>query len=161
MTMLELCLECRNFFKPDVFPGTYTITGGVFEPLPDIPNGAYIRIVGSTFNDGVYKYPIIPEQGNPSPLTDETFDGAIWLMHVPPDFVALLDDINAWEAANLTAIASATAEVLAGPYSSESFAGYTYQKKTGLGDVATSWRDPRLGFSARLNVWRKINGNPV
>jgi hypothetical protein len=147
--MLELCMECRNFFKPDIYSGTFTITGGVLEPLPAIPEGAYIRIVGSTFNDGVYQY-------GASGLTDETFTGAVWLMHVPPDFVALLTDINEWEAANLTAIATATAEVLAGPYSSESFAGYTYQKKTSLGDVATSWRDPRLGFAARLNQWRKI-----
>lgn len=150
MTLYELCAECRNWFKPDIFPGTYTITGGVMEPLPEIPDGAYIRIVGSVFNDGIYQYPAVG-------LTDETFDGAVWLMHVPPDFVALLNDINAWEAANLTAIASATAEVLAGPYTSESFAGYTYQKKTGIGDVATSWRDPRLGFAARLNQWRKAN----
>jgi len=149
MTMLELCMECRNFFKPDIYSGTFTITGGVLEPLPAIPEGAYIRIVGSTFNDGVYQY-------GASGLADETFTGAVWLMHVPPDFVALLTDINEWEAANLTAIATATAEVLAGPYSSESFAGYTYQKKTSLGDVATSWRDPRLGFAARLNQWRKI-----
>lgn len=156
MTMLELCLECRNFHKPDIYPGTYTITGGVMEPLPEIPDGAWIRIVGSVFNDGCYKYPVTPEQGKPSPLTDETFDGAIWLMHVPLDFEALLNDINAWEAANKDAVASATAEILAGPYTSESFAGYTYTKKTSIGDVATTWSDPRLGFTARLNRWRKI-----
>ena len=150
MTMLELCLECRNFFKPDIYPGTYKITGGAMEPLPDIPDGAWIRIVGSLHNDGVYQSPA-------TSLTDETFSGAVWLMHVPPDFAALLDDINAWEAANAEAIANATAEVLAsGPYTSESFAGYTYTKKTSIGDVATSWRDPRLGFAARLNMWRKV-----
>lgn len=149
MTMLELCMECRNFHKPDIYPGTYTITGGVMEPLPDIPDSAWIRIVGSTFNDGVYQYPA-------ANLTDEEFHGAIWLMHVPPDFVALLDDINDWEAANETAVASATAEILAGPYASESFAGYTYTKKTSIGDVAMTWDDPRLGFSRRLARWRKV-----
>lgn len=160
MTMLELCMECRNFHKPDIFPGTYTITGGVIEPLPDIPEGAWIRIVGSVFNDGCYKYPSVDmtdeTTDETTDMTDETFDGAIWLMHVPPDFEALLDDINAWEAANADAVKNATAEVLSGPYTSESFAGYTYQKKTGFGDIATSWRDPRLGFAARMNMWRKI-----
>lgn len=149
MTMLELCSECRNFFKPDKLPGTYTISGGVIEPLPDIPDGAYIRILGSTFNDGVYKYP----HGD---FTDESFSGSVWLMHVPPDFVDLLNDINDWETANASAVASATAEVLASPYQSESFAGYTYQKKTGVGDIPTVWNDPRLGFASRLNRWRKI-----
>lgn len=142
-------MECRNFHRPDIYPGTYTITGGVMEPLPDIPDGAYIRIVGSVFNDGVYQYPV-------SGLADETFSGAVWLMNVPPDFVTLLDDINAWETANAEAVRNATAEVLSSPYTSESFAGYTYTKKTGFGDVATSWRDPRLGFASRLNMWRKI-----
>lgn len=149
MTMLELCLECRNFHKPDIYPGTYTISGSVIEPLPDIPDGAWIRIVGSTLNDGVYQYPA-------ANLTDEEFHGAVWLMHVPPDFVSLLDDINAWEAANVEAVADATAEILAGPYASESFAGYTYTKKTSIGDVPTTWNDPRLGFSRRLARWRKV-----
>lgn len=149
MTMLELCMECRNFHKPDIMPGDYTISGGSLEPLPDIPDGAWIRIVGSMFNDGCYQYP-----GND--LTDEEFRGAIWLMHVPPDFIALLDDINAWEAANGKAVADATAEILAGHYNSESFAGYTYTKKTSIGDVPTVWSDPRLGFSRRLNRWRKV-----
>lgn len=150
MTMLELCMNCRNFHKPDIMPGTYTITGGVLEPLPAIPDGAWIRIVGSVFNDGCWQYPS-------SGLTDETFTGAVWLMHVPPDFVTLLNDINAWETANQEAIASAAAEVLAGPYSSESFGGYTYTKRTSIGDVPTVWSDPRLGFAKRLNVWRKAN----
>ena len=149
MTMLELCLECRNFHKPDIMPGIYTITGGVLEPLPVIPDGAWIRIIGSLFNDGCWQY-------TSSGLTDETFTGAVWLMHVPPDFVTLLNDINAWETANGQAVADATAEILAGPYSSESFAGYTYQKKTSVGDVPTVWNDPRLGFAKRLNAWRKI-----
>ena len=149
MTMLELCMECRNFHKPDIYAGDYTISGGMLEPLPDIPDGAWIRIVGSVFNDGCYQY----SQMN---LTDEEFHGAIWLMHVPPDFVSLLDDINAWEAANGKAVADATAAILAGPYTSESFAGYDYTKKSSIGDVPTTWNDPRLGFSRRLARWRKV-----
>lgn len=103
MTMLELCMECRNFHKPDIYAGDYTISGGVIEPLPDIPDGVWIRIVGSTFNDGVYQYPA-------ANLTDEEFHGAVWLMHVSPDFVALYEDINAWEEDSKKAIADATAE---------------------------------------------------
>lgn len=150
MTMLELCMKCRNFHNPTKIPGHYAVTGGVLEPLPYIPDGAWIRIVGSVFNDGCWQYPS-------SGLTDEEFDGAVWLMHVPSDFVTLLNDINAWEAANRDAIISAMAEILsAGPYTSESFAGYTYQKKTGIGDVPTSVWDPRLGFADRIKQWRKI-----
>lgn len=151
MTLYELCAECRNWHLRSVVRGRFTVSDGVLGEVVGAQAGQYIRIVGSVFNDGVYQYPAVG-------LTDETFDGAVWLLGIPEDFVALLNDINAWETANKDAIATATAEVLAaGPYTSESFAGYTYQKKTSIGDVATSWRDPRLGFAARLNKWRKAN----
>jgi hypothetical protein len=149
MTMLELCMECRNFHNPEIIPGTFTVTDGVLQPLPAVPDGAWIRIVGSTFNDGCWQYP----HGD---FADEVFTGAVWILHIPPDFVALQRDIDAWERDSAAALASASAEVLSGPYSSESFAGYTYQRKTGVGDVPTTWRDPRLPFAARINRWRKI-----
>lgn len=149
MTMGELCAECRNWFCREIIRGDFTVTGGVLEPVPAIQDGAYIRIVGSVFNDGVHRYP----HGD---FSDERFTGAVWLLAIPPDFVRLLDDINAWETASGKAAADAAAELLAGPFSSESFGGYTYQRRTGLPDVPTTWKDPRLGFSARLNLWRKI-----
>lgn len=151
MTLYELCAECRNWHLRSVVRGRFTVSGGALGEVSGAQAGQYIRIVGSVFNDGVYKYPVVKD------LTDETFDGAVWLLGIPADFVALLDDINAWETANADAVKNATAEMLTGPYTSESFAGYTYQKKTGFGDIATSWRDPRLGFAARLNQWRKAN----
>lgn len=149
MTMGELCAECRNWFTRGVVRGKFTVQNGELSPLDGVDPGTWIRIVGSLHNDGVWEYP----HGD---FTDEEFSGAIWILAIPPDFVALLNDINAWEAANADAVKNATAEALSGPYSSESFAGYTYTKRTGLGDIAASWRDPRLGFAARLNQWRKI-----
>ena len=149
MTMGELCAECRNWFCRSVIRGKFTVAGGLLYPLPEIPDGAYIRIVGSMFNDGVYRYPF-------GDFSDEEFFGAVWVLAIPPDFVALLDDINAWEASGGAAAVSAAVDLLGGPYISESFAGYTYQRGSGLPDVPTTWRDPRLGFAARLNRWRKI-----
>jgi hypothetical protein len=147
--MGELCAECRNWHKPEIYTGEFRVINGVLEPVPFIPGGAYIRIVGSTFNDGVWKYP----HGD---FADETFRGAVWLMHVPVDFENLLDDINAWEKNNAKNVERVTEEVVASPFTSESFAGYTYTRKTGIGDIPTTWKDPRLGFSARLNAWRKV-----
>lgn len=149
MTMGELCAECRNWFTRGIIRGRFTVQNGVLSPLDGVETGTWIRVVGSLHDDGVWQYP-------GRDLTDEEFSGAVWVLAIPPDFAALLDDINAWEAANADAVKNATAEVLSGPYTSESFGGYTYQKKTGFGDIATSWRDPRLGFAARLNMWRKI-----
>jgi hypothetical protein len=148
--LTTICDSLKNWFVKKKTYGQLKIENGTLVVPPDfLQENQYFRIVGSVFNDGVYKYP----HGD---FSDEEFHGAVWLLHIPQDFVALLDDINAWEAANKQALADATAQVLAGPYSSETFAGYTYQKKTSIGDVAMTWRDPRLGFSARLNQWRKI-----
>ena len=149
MTMYELCAECRNWFLREIIRGDFRVIDGVLQPVPDVPDGAWIRVVGSLKNDGVYRMP----HGD---FADEAFTGAVWLMAIPDDFVTLLDDITEWETATAKAVADASAQILAGPYTSESFGGYEYTRKTGLGDVPTSWRDPRLGFAAQVNRWRKI-----
>ena len=144
----EICKYLNNYFvhdDKDVLFGTFVVSNGVLdvyannEALSDVLNdGQYIRIVGSVFNDGVYQYPT-------ANLTDEVFDGAVWAMSVPHDFLALANDIRAW------CEDEAVQKALQGPYSSESFGGYSYSKETGS-DGGLSWKDH---FSGRLNMWRK------
>lgn len=80
----ELMRECRNWFvAPNgVHLGTFTVKEGSIA-LPFLVYGQYFRIVGSVFNDGVYEY------GNVY-LQDETFEGAIWALSVPPAFSACI-----------------------------------------------------------------------
>lgn len=118
--------------------GTFVITNGKASlPLLD---GQYFRIVGSVFNDGVYRY------DDELKLIDETFEGAIWALAIPKPVLDLAKEIEAWEAKN--------GEVASGVYQSESFGGYTYTKAT---DAATggamSWQSV---FRSRLSAWRKI-----
>ena len=138
----ELMRECRNWFKvPDgVHLGTFTIKDGSIA-LPFLVVGQYFRIIGSTFNDGVYQY-------GTGGLTDETFDGSVWAMAVPAAFVSLVEDVEAWRSKYESAANS--------PFQSESFAGYSYTKSSasgGSGGSAIGWRGV---FAARLNKWRKI-----
>lgn len=79
----ELCAELRNYFVRDIHKGTFTIKGGKIAPLDFIQNNQYFRIVGSVFNDGVYK-----NEDNLE-LTDEVFKGEVWAMALPPAFIAL------------------------------------------------------------------------
>lgn len=140
--LTELCQELNNWFSypDDRHDGTYTIEHGVIEPLPFLQDGQFYRVIGSTFNDGVHQYP-----ADESGLADETFTGSIWAMAVPPSVIALskdIDDYNASDAAK------------AGPYTSESWGGYSYSRsvdsETG---GAVSWQ---RAFSRRLSKWRKI-----
>lgn len=113
----ELCAEIRNYFirsKADIHNGKFTINGGKIAPLDFLQNNQYFRIVGSVFNDGVYKN---DEKLN---LTDEVFEGSVWAMKIPPDFIALSDEIDKFnhKIEEIGAVSKG--------YASESFGGYSY-----------------------------------
>lgn len=138
----ELMRECRNYFliPGGVHPDTYTIKGGSIA-LPFLRAGQYFRIVSSVLNDGVYQY------GNCS-LRDETFDGAVWAMAVPTEFLHLEEEIKAWRTQYENAANS--------PFQSESFAGYSYTKSTASGGSGGSLPCWQWVFASRLNKWRKL-----
>ena len=145
----QICAYIHNYFEFDkitrkrlVYPGKYTIEDGGIE-LPFLLPGQYFRVVGSRLNDGIYQYPA-------SGLNDETFDGEIWEMRVPREVIQLADEISDWMAKY--------GEIANGPYSSESFGGYSYTKATSRGSGSsggdiTSWQ---AIFASRLNQYRKL-----
>lgn len=140
----QVCSECKNYFiqkDVDIHASNYTVTNGQIGPVPFLKDGQYYRIVGSALNDGVYKHGT-----DDTDLADEEFFGAVWAMRVPRDFVALCEEIQAWDAQN--------GEALSGPYSSESFGGYSYSKATGSDGGAYTWRDQ---FKNRLNAYRRLS----
>lgn len=140
-TLTELCEEIKNFFiaQDGYHFGKFTISDGEIEPLDFIQDGQFFRIVGSAFNDGIYKKP-----ASASELTDETFDGAIWAMNVPPAVLALCNEIEQFNKSD-----AAKPSV----FTSESFGGYSYSKATNSNGAPMSWQDV---FARRLNKWRKI-----
>jgi hypothetical protein len=131
----EICASLHNYFAVDIVPGEYTVNDGEIT-LPFLAAGQFFRVVGSVFCDGVYRC------GDKLPA-DETFDGAVWAMAIPPALEAIAVEIEEWKAKN--------ADVLASPYQSESFGGYSYSK--GTGSDSASWQG---AFASRLNRWRKI-----
>ena len=137
MFLAELCAEVRNYFETDKRFGNFTISGGTFAPSDFIQDGQYFRIIGSTFNDGVYRYPA-------TGLTDETFTGAVWAMSLPPDFIALSAEIEEYNNSDAGK---------ASPYTSESFGGYSYTKATDSNGAPIGWQK---AFASRINQWRKL-----
>lgn len=148
MTVGELCAVCRNWFLKESVRGRFCIRGGVLEPVPGIREGQFIRLIGSTANDGVYRCPAVG-------LKDEEFEGAVWLMAPPDGFVALAGEIDAWEKSARASLGKAVENAGEG-FRSESFGGYEYVREDGVGNAPFDWRDERLGFSARLRAYRKI-----
>lgn len=138
----QICEELRNYFlknrMSDIHLGTFTIEGGEIAPLDFLQNGQYFRIVGSVFNDGVHQYPV-------DGLTDETFNGAVWAMSVPPAVIALADEIKSYNESD---------SGKASPYTSESFGGYSYSKASDSNGVPVQWQ---AVFRKRLEPYRRIN----
>ena len=116
----------------------------------DLLDEQYFRIVGSVFNDGVH------QKGDLSDfLHDESFSGSVWAMAVPPEVIALAEDIEDWQAKY-----GAVDSVAMSPYNSESFGGYSYSKFGGGSGSSGSGLSGNSGwrgaFADRLNRWRKI-----
>ena len=145
--MLEqILMEIHNWFRVrddvnGIHPGTYTIENGGIA-LPFLKDGQYFRIMGSVFNDGLYRYGT-----DMKALTDETFDGTIWALAIPKAVVELSGEIADWQ--------KKYGAVMDSPYTSESFGGYSYTKAGGAGDNTSSggWQ---AAFRARLDPYRKL-----
>lgn len=138
--MLETVLQNLNnwFLVPDgVHAGEFTVQGGQLT-LPFLQTGQYFRVVGSVFNDGLHQYPV-------ADLTDETFTGSVWALAVPKAVIELAEEIDAWQTKNGDP----------GPFTSESFGGYSYSKATNASGMPVGWQDV---FKSRLNDWRRIRG---
>jgi hypothetical protein len=142
--LTEICQYLHNWFEREKIIGKltfkdnliYTKDGDQVVLLDD----QYFRVIGSMLNDGVHKYP--------ATLKDETFEGAVWSMAVPPDFVLLLQEIEAWQ----TKYGGADSTAMS-PFNSESFAGYSYSKGGTSDGAGVTWMST---FGSRLSAWRKI-----
>ena len=137
--LTEVCAEIRNYFVSDIHNGTFEIVGGKIAPLDFIQENQYFRIVGSVFNDGVYK------NTADLVLTDEIFSGSVWAMAVPPSVVALAEEIKKYNESD---------EAKPSAYTSESFGGYSYSKATDENGAPMGWKKV---FANRLNKYRRIS----
>lgn len=143
----ELLDYLHNYFAVNKCFGDFVIADGLLKyadgrELP-ILDGQYIRIIGSVFNDGVYKcYKDTPVDF----VQNEVFNGAIWLLAIPLDVINLSDDISAWRGKYEQIDSPALS-----PYNSESFSGYSYSKSAPDGK-ANTWQSV---FASRLKGYRK------
>ena len=145
LILTEICEYLNNYFWEKKISGNFTISDGAIDAV-GLKDGQYFRIIGSTFNDGVHIYPA-------TDLKDEEFEGSIWAMAVPATVIAIASDIKDWQ----TKYGGADSDAMS-PFTSESFAGYSYSK-SGSGNANSgsniTWQDV---FGGRLNKYRKLRG---
>lgn len=151
--LTDICAYLRNWFDRNQpkFIGRFSVENGMITSYDDedmgIQEGQYYRVIGSVFNDGVWQY-------GTDDLEDEVFDGAVWLMAIPPALKDLAEEIEEWQKKYGGIDSTAMS-----PFTSESFAGYSYTKASGgsgsdtYSGTPAGWQDV---FSARLARWKKI-----
>ena len=140
----EVCAYLRNYFdngQPHTFGEIEIRNGALFTPC-NLKAGQYFRIIGSTFNDGVYQFPTTALNN------DEIFNGAVWGMAVPPDLIDLIAEMEAWKTNNAYALNT--------PYQSESKADYSYSLKSSGNSADGGAMTVINQFSGRLARWRKL-----
>ena len=126
-----------NKYVNQIKVGKFTIEGGKIAPSDFLKENDYYRIIGSRFNDGLYQYPN-------SDLTDEEFDGAVWVMRIPPAVITLAQDIEKYAQSDAGKQSA---------YVSESFGGYSYTKATNSKGVPLNWEHLHAD---ELDQWRII-----
>lgn len=134
VSMGSVMRHCRNYFEAGSYDGEITIEGGQLI-TPALAHGRYIAIRGSVWNDGVHQVG--------DALTDETFTGRVWVLSPPAAFVALAEEISAYDDKNPV-----------GALQSESFGSYSYSRGN-AGDVtgAAGWQG---AFAGRLNDYQRL-----
>lgn len=147
----EVCKFLNNWFDSERLYGDFTISGGILTGVGEkLQEGQYFRIIESVFNDGVYAYRSVIPAGAAHELEDETFSGSVWILKIPPEVVALSDEIDAWCAKYAGADSAAMS-----PYTSESFGGYSYSKGASSGADGGTGANWQTQFGPRLSLWRK------
>lgn len=141
MALEDYCAELNNYFiydwDSDIYLDIYTISEGAITPLDFIETDQYFRIVGSVLNDGVYQ-----NAGNLD-LINEEFSGAVWAMYIPPRFLEIVDEADAYIASHPDSTIT-----------SESFGGYSYSKSSGNDGTLFSYLPKSI--SDKLNSYRKL-----
>ena len=137
-TVSALMCQCRNYFETGYIDGTFRIAGNVLE---GVSGSHYVYISGSQFHNGVWEMCDGYLTGRDvDPYHDEDFDGRVWLLSPPPDFLALCQAVKTYEEKNpMSAIVR------------ETFGGYSRE-----------WASEMMGktgaqvFSDRLVAYRRM-----
>lgn len=138
VTVAAVMRHIRNFFQGEPVEGEYSITGNVLAPAPAAP---WVYISGSNYHDGAYQLIDGVLQGVSLDAEDEDFDGIVWPLRPPPDFLALCDEIAAYDQKNP-----------AGALQSESFGSYTYNR----GASQNGRYDWQTVYAPMLSAYRRM-----
>ena len=130
--------QINNYFEVGHIDGRIAIKGNAIDPAPE---SAWCCISGSWAHDGVWRVCGGRLQDMPGGLPDEDFDGRVWLLKPPPDFLALCEEISRYDDKNPV-----------GALMQESFGDYSYMRNNSAA-APKGWQS---AFALRLAPFRRV-----
>lgn len=145
-TLEQVLYHIHNWFVYDETEGRFQIQDGALPASASVPEGAWYRIEGSLFNDGLHR--------RDDELVDETFDGTITICAIPNALLDVVEEIEDWQ----QAYNAGRKKALESPYTSESFDGYSYNMRdySGANTASGGLSGWQAEFASRLSAWRKM-----
>ena len=140
--MISVMREIKNFFEISREKGKFTIEDQTLTGFKgSYPVGSYIALTGSILNKGVYL--LADNLITLENAKNEAFDGIIYQLAPPPDFLALVEKIKAFN--ERTGVSD---NVVSAKFGIESFTRAT----NASGNIAM-WQDV---FKAELSSFRRM-----
>ena len=93
----DVMRHVRNHFIHSAVTGEWSHQGGVLNPAQGLQPGMWIAVTGEEAPCGVYQ---LDEQGGIPELGNVTFQGTVYHLMPPADFLRLCGDIAVWAQAN-------------------------------------------------------------
>lgn len=129
----DVMRHVRNHFIRDIRTGSWQHTGGALTPGAPFAPGMWIAVTGRNAPAGVYR---LDDRGGIPSQGDAAWEGAIYRLAPPADFLRLCGEIAAWAAANPDPAVSA-----------EKLGEYSVTRK------AVSWQE---AFAPALAPYRRM-----
>ena len=132
--------QCRNYFEVGYIDGTFRITGNA---LSGADGAHWVCISGSAYHNGVWEVCGGYLTGRSvEGLHDEEFEGRIWYLDPPEEFLELCKTIKTYEEKNPV-----------GAFVQERFGEYSYVRGYSGGAADMGWQKV---FAVELTEYRRM-----
>lgn len=139
VTIAAVMRQVRNYFAGTPLVGEIEIRGNGLFPAPDAP---FVLIRGSGYHDGVWECMDGYMQEMPEHLPDEVFEGVVYPLRPPNDFLDLCREIREYDEKNPVS-----------GLQSESFGHYSYTRASGANGGVMDWK---TAFEDRLKSYVRM-----
>ena len=138
--------EINNYFYKTVEKNEFSINEGKVKVKGNYFPDQFIKIEGSIMNDGIYKILSFENQEIKIENTiDEEFEGAIYGLAIPKDFIELIKEIEEYQKMNPISKSNVISESYLN--------GYSYTMATNSNGQISGWQDV---FKSKLDTYRRV-----